>query len=48
MSKKHIKKKNGVDIKKVLNDIEYEEGEIYLGKKIIRDEDISNLGVYKK
>ena len=48
MSKKHIKKKNGVDIKKVLNDIEYEEGDIYLGKKIIRDEDISNLGVYKK
>ena len=48
MSKKHIKKKNGVDIKKVLNEIEYEDSEIFLGKKINRDEEVSNLGANHK
>ena len=31
MSKKHIKKKNGVDIKKILNEIKYDGSEIFLG-----------------
>lgn len=47
LSKKHNKKKNGVDVLRILNDVSFEEEEIKLGKKIKREDrsEIMNLGV---